>query len=141
MVGEEPYSIPDDTSTSDEMGVGSRRTAFAELKGVASGRLDDSTQKQRAKLDLYFVVPLFCFLLGITFWWSYNVVQMLWQAGRVGTNFHLSDTVLVALLTTSIANFLALITILTKSLFPSKGKESFLERAAQLIRPSQNSGD
>jgi hypothetical protein len=66
-----------------------------------------------------FRVLLFAFALGVNFWWDRNVVAMVWQSGRAGSQYHLSDSVLVALVTTSVANFLALIFIIAKHLFPS----------------------
>ena len=62
-------------------------------------------------------VGFFFFALVLNLWWDLNVRDMMWQSGRLGTGFRLSDKVLVALLTTSIANFLALLTIIARFLF------------------------
>lgn len=141
MANEKTYSIPDDNSSSEDTGGSSRWDAIAEFKAIASGKLDDPIKKLLAWLEVIFKILLFIFLLCITTWWSNHVIQIVWQAGRIGTGFHLSDTVLVALLTTSIANFLALITILAKSLFPAKEKESIWDKMSKLIPSSKTSGD
>ena len=63
---------------------------------------------------------LFIFALGINIWWDNHVLDILWQAGRTGTGFHLSDSVLIALVTTSVANFLALVGIIARDLFSGR---------------------
>jgi hypothetical protein len=65
---------------------------------------------------------LFIFVLGLNIWWDINVRKMVWESGRVSSGFHLSDTALVALITTSMANFLALVAIVAKHLFPDSVK-------------------
>jgi hypothetical protein len=65
---------------------------------------------------------LFSFVLGISTWWICDVSGIVWQSGRSGSGFHLNDSVLIALITTSIANFLALVTIIAKNLFPDGQK-------------------
>lgn len=67
---------------------------------------------------------LFLFVLGLNWWWDKNVLQILWQTGRTGAGFHLGDPVLIALITTSVANFLVLIHIVAKHLFPEHEKSS-----------------
>ena len=67
-------------------------------------------------------VCFFFFALLLNLWWDLNVRDMVLQAGRAGAGFHLSDKVLVALLTTSIANFLALLGIIARFLF-HRGEE------------------
>jgi hypothetical protein len=62
---------------------------------------------------------LFIFVLMGSAWWVWDVSQMVWQAGRSNSGFHLSDSVLIALITTSVANFLALVTIIANNLFPN----------------------
>ncbi len=69
-----------------------------------------------------FKLILFVFVLIGSAWWVWDVSQMVWQAGRSSSAYHLSDTVLVALITTSVANFLALVTIIANSLFPNPPK-------------------
>jgi hypothetical protein len=68
------------------------------------------------KLILFVVV-----LMGSA-WWVWDVSQMVWQSGRSGSGFHLNDAVLIALVTTSVANFLVLVTIIANNLFPNTKK-------------------
>ena len=64
-------------------------------------------------------ILLFGFVIALNVWWDINVRRMLWESGRMGSSFHLNDPVLIALVTTSMANFVALIAIVAKHLFPS----------------------
>lgn len=64
-------------------------------------------------------ILLFGFVIALNLWWDINVRRMLWQSGLAGSHFHLNDPVLIALVTTSMANFVALIAIVAKHLFPS----------------------
>lgn len=71
------------------------------------------------RLRICFKVLLFLFVLGINAWWSYEIKAILWRSGSSGSDFHLSDSVLIALVSTSIANFLGLVVIVARHLFPS----------------------
>lgn len=71
-----------------------------------------------------FRLVLFFFVLGINIWWSWKIMSLLQRSGSGDGKFHLDDSVLIALVTTSIANFLALVIILAKNLFPGSSKES-----------------
>lgn len=71
------------------------------------------------RIRVCFRVFLFVFVLGINVYWSHQIVRLLWQSGSAGNNFHLSDSVLIALVSTSIANFLGLVVIVARHLFPS----------------------
>jgi hypothetical protein len=64
-------------------------------------------------------IILFLFVVAINIWWTCTITRMLWHSGMTGSTFHLSDSVLIALVSTSIANFLALVVIIAKHLFPS----------------------
>jgi hypothetical protein len=64
-------------------------------------------------------IILFPFAILINIWWTWTITSMLWHSGMTGSTFHLSDSVLIALVSTSIANFLGLIVIIAKHLFPS----------------------
>lgn len=73
-------------------------------------------------LKRFILMPvLFIFVIGLNIWWDWNVMHLLWQSGRANAGFRLSDSVLIALITTSIANFLVLIHIVAKNLFPPRG--------------------
>jgi hypothetical protein len=71
-------------------------------------------------LKILFKVALFVFVIGVNIWWTYSVLKMIWKSGQTKADFHLNDTVLIALATTSLAAFLALVTVVAKHLFPSK---------------------
>jgi len=66
-----------------------------------------------------FRIILFVFVLLINVSWSMAIIVMLWKSGKIGGYFRLSDSVLVALVSTSIANFLGLVVIVARHLFPS----------------------
>jgi hypothetical protein len=61
---------------------------------------------------------IFVVIVWLNIWWDVNVRDILWQAGRTGSGFHLENSVLIALITTSMANFLALVAIVARHLFP-----------------------
>lgn len=65
-------------------------------------------------------IALFGFVIALNLWWDVNVRRMIWRSGTTGSQFHLNDPVLIALVTTSMANFVALIAIVARHLFPSK---------------------
>lgn len=65
---------------------------------------------------------LFGFVVGINIWWTKNILKMVWLSGSSGSYFHLNDNVLIALVSTSIANFLALVIVVAKNLFPGASK-------------------
>jgi hypothetical protein len=67
---------------------------------------------------------IFVIIVGLNIWWDFNVRAILWQAGRIGAGFHLDNSVLIALITTSMANFLALVAIVAKHLFPDSRADS-----------------
>jgi hypothetical protein len=71
-------------------------------------------------LRFLFKMVLFGFVLGVNIWWTRNVLRMIWRSGMTKGDFHLDDAVLIALATTSIAAFLALVTVVAKHLFPSR---------------------
>lgn len=88
-----------------------------------SGRLSPQWREVYDWIMRFLLKPiLFIFVLMGSAWWVWDVSQMVWQAGRSGSGFHLSDAVLIALITTSVANFLALVTIIANNLFPNPKK-------------------
>ena len=88
-----------------------------EFAHFAAGTLD--TRILDWKLGFCLKIILFTFVIGINVWWSIEVERMLWHSGVSGSTFHLNDSVLIALVTTSIANFLALVIVVARHLFPS----------------------
>ncbi len=99
-------------------------TALA-VKEVVAFDTDDSSMWQ-GKWPRYFFhggrIALIVFALVINWWWDLNVRALLWQSGRAGSGFHLNDSVLIALVTTSVANFLALVGIIARDLFSGRRK-------------------
>lgn len=61
---------------------------------------------------------LFMFVLGINVWWDRLVARWVGRSGIRDGYFHLNDGVLIALATTSAANFIGLVAIVAKHLFP-----------------------
>ena len=96
--------------------------AALELKGYEDGTLSPNSGEKHAEWTLHFCLRLlfFVFALLINIWWDYNIRQMVWQSGRANSGFHLTDRVLMGLLTTTIANFIALLTIIARYLFTPK---------------------
>jgi hypothetical protein len=70
---------------------------------------------------LNFVLKLLLFIVVISMniWWTHRVLQLVWQSASMTSQYHLANSVLIALVTTSLANFLALVAIVAKHLFPS----------------------
>jgi len=60
---------------------------------------------------------MFLFVLGIDIWWTHNVLRMVWLCGSK-SYFHLDNSVLITLVSTSVGNFLALVAIVARNLFP-----------------------
>jgi hypothetical protein len=93
---------------------------------TAYARRDDRELK-RGEWDwqLAFVlkIVLVCFVLGMNIWWTHYVRRWITDSGQQGSRFHLADSVLIALATTSVANFLALILVVMKNIFPDQTKK------------------
>ena len=114
---------------SNVAGAASVRDAALELQGFSDGTLSPVRDREDHfdwTLDFWLRLSFFLFALLINLWWDYNVRQMIWQSGRTNAGFHLSDGVLIALLTTSIANFIGLLTIIANYLFRERPR---IERA------------
>jgi|SRR5947209_10870273 len=108
-----PINLPDELVEVDDL-------AVKEGEAFSEGKFAKSAFKWEWVLRLIFKVLLFGFVLGINIWWTNNVIKMLWKSGLLKGDFHLNDTVLIALATTSVAAFLALVTVVARHLFPSK---------------------
>ena len=100
--------------------VSSLRIATKELFSYTT---DAGWDRYTARLDWHlrrnFKIILFIFVLGINVFWTVEIVRMLWHSGMVGSSFALSNSVLIALVSTSIANFLGLVVIVARHLFPA----------------------
>jgi hypothetical protein len=105
---------------SSEQGVRSLTQAVEERQGNQKGTLAEA---RRGVLDwrlkFWLKILLFAFVISMNVWWDTRVSDWIWYSGYIHGSFHLSDPVLIALATTSVANFLALILIVAKHLFPS----------------------
>jgi hypothetical protein len=77
-----------------------------------------SVQYERP-LNLILKVSLFIFVIVMNIWWTHRVLQLIWESADSKSDYHLANSVLIALVTTSLANFLALVAIVAKHLFPS----------------------
>ncbi len=93
--------------------------AYEEYRGFA---LDQQWQMEHARWrswrDISLSYVLFAFVLGINVWWESYVIHWIHLSGGKGSWFHLNDNVLIALATTSVANFIGLVAIVAKHLFP-----------------------
>lgn len=122
---QEDFSIPPppplDAEASD---VRSLIRAAKEEEGNESGNLERVARRGDLDWNLRFILKilLFTFVLILNVWWDNQVAHWLWYSGNIGGKFRLSDSVLIALATTSTANFLALILIVARHLFPSDNK-------------------
>lgn len=97
--------------------------AYREQAGFSSGKEDDLNQKSRDWRQRYLLKWVICFfVVGINIWWPWTVLRMIWSSGTSGSTFHLDDSVLIALISTSVANFLGLLVIVVRHLFPQESK-------------------
>ena len=124
---------------SNVAGAASVRDAALELQGFSDGTLSPVKDREDHfdwTLDFWLRLSFFLFALLINLWWDYNVRQMIWQSGRDKAGFHLSDGVLIALLTTSIANFIGLLTIIANYLFRERPRiVQALQQSRQSAQP------
>ncbi len=72
----------------------------------------------RSIRDISLSYLLFIFVLGINIWWDRLVARWIGRSGVKNSWFHLNDGVLIALATTSVANFIGLVAIVARHLFP-----------------------
>jgi hypothetical protein len=93
--------------------------AAQEYRGYLSGSKTALTRSWWDWIQVHLLKwILFAFVIWINVWWTRNVLRMVWLSGSSGSYFHLDNTVLIALVSTSIANFLALVVVVAKNLFP-----------------------
>jgi len=98
----------------------SRLEADREFQGFLTGKI--TRQKWDWRLAIGFKIILFIFIVGLNLWWSRSALTIVKRSATEGSKFHLDNSVLIALVSTSIANFLALVIIVAKHLFPSQDK-------------------
>ena len=116
------FTIPPPPPLEEESAdVTSLRRALKEDEGNQKGTLEGEARRGILDWNLRFwlKILLFVFVVSLNIWWDTRVADWVWYSGYAGGGFHLSDPVLIALATTSTANFLALILIVAKHLFPS----------------------
>jgi hypothetical protein len=122
----EPFKIPEpkieklEVSLADSL---SLADAAQEYRGFQSRDRSSLTRSWWDWIQVHLLKwILFGFVLAINMWWTNNILKMVWLSGSKGSYFHLDNNVLIALVSTSIANFLALVIIVAKSLFPDSSK-------------------
>ena len=117
------FSIPKPPRLETEAALDPRslKLAIDENEKNENGTLEKDGRRGVLDWNLRFTLKilLFVFVVFLNVWWDSRVADWIWYSGYTGGRFHLSDTVLIALATTSTANFLALILIIAKHLFPS----------------------
>lgn len=91
---------------------------YGEVAAFATGYWPAEHARLRSVRDLILSWILFAFVLGINIVWECWIVHWIKLSGRQNTGFHLSDGVLIALATTAVANFIGLVAIVAKHLFP-----------------------
>jgi hypothetical protein len=94
--------------------------AVAEGISFAEGKAEKHRARWDWNLRFWQKTVLFVFGMILNAYWSHQIVMMLWRSGSAGSGFRLDNAVLIALVTTSIANFLALVTVMAKNLFPQE---------------------
>jgi len=110
---EHKFNIPAEEAPSDDALAVREDADFGKEWLLKSGKLEWG-------LKYVFKILLFAFVLGMNIWWSHRVLQLVWDSAGSKSGYRLSDSVLIALVTTSLANFIALVAIVAKHLFPSK---------------------
>ncbi len=123
---QEPFKIPEpkierlEVSLADSL---SLADAAQEYRGFQSRNQSALTRSWWDWIQVHVLKwILFGFVLGINIWWTNNILKMVWLSGSSPSYFHLDNGVLITLVSTSIANFLALVIIVAKNLFPDSSK-------------------
>src|SRR5690349_11222810 len=100
----EPFGIP--KPEIPPAGLASLLEAWQEFRTFQSGKAGRERLDWGLRYGLK--ILLFVFVLALNGWWDYSALQLLKRAGTAGSGVHLDDSVLITLISTSIANFLAL---------------------------------
>jgi hypothetical protein len=98
--------------------------ALREQSGFSSGKRSELQQRQDWKQKYYFKWGLFVFILLINVYWMHHVITIVWYSGLRRYGFHLDNSVLITLVSTSVGNYVALVAIVARSLFPGEKKPS-----------------
>jgi len=110
---ERKFDIPAEEPSADDPLAIKEATDFDKEWLLQSGKLE-------WWLRFLLKISLFAFVLGMNIWWSHRVLQIVFDSAYTQTKYRLDNSVLIALVTTSLANFIALVVIVAKHLFPSK---------------------
>lgn len=98
--------------------------AFQELTRYDAGDLDKQHEHREWLQKYWLKLVLFIVAVVLNFAWDGFIIWMLIKSGIRDSWFHLSDSVLITLASTSTANFLALVMIIAKNLFPQGKSDS-----------------
>jgi hypothetical protein len=97
--------------------------ALKEQSGFSSGKESELRQKSLEWSQKYYLKwIMFGFVLLINIAWTVSILRFLWLSGFNKGGFHLDNSVLITLVSTSIGNFVALVAIVAKNLFPGEPK-------------------
>lgn len=122
MAGESSFTIPDPKPLDPEKPIDQQNLLSGTREQDQLGSKFPGTMRHYFWLKRFILMPsLFLFVISLNVWWDHSVMRLIRESGMNGSGFHLSDSVLIALITTSIANFLVLVHIVAKNLFPPSG--------------------
>ena len=116
--GTTSFQIPSLTPAS----LGTSDLALKEVLGFNKDERGMSLGKWPHYLFHAYRTLLFIFVLGINIWWDHHIIAFIRDSGRITSGFHLDNSVLISLVTTSVANFLALVAIIARNLFANSAK-------------------
>ena len=91
-----------------------RRSKIDLKRSEVKDREQDRSERKK------FAIFIFLFLVVYILW----VMVVICGSGYLPFAFHLSDNLLIALITTTTANIISIFAIVTKYLFPKKGKNN-----------------
>jgi len=116
-----PIPEPQIPETTSPLGFVSLREAEAEQNQLASRWFSPKTRETYDWAMTFVLKPvLFVIVVLLSWWWSVNVSKLVWASGKGWIS--LDKSVLVALVTTSVGNFITVVIIIAKNLFPDAKK-------------------
>ncbi len=117
-----PIPPPRKPEVNTPLGVASLREAEAEQKQLGNRWSSPKTRETYDWAMTFLLKPvLFAIVVGLSWWWSVNVSKLVWASGKGW--IALDKSVLVALVTTSVGNFITVVVIIAKNLFPYTKKQ------------------
>ena len=97
--------------------------ALKEQVGFSSGKESELKHQHMDWSQKYYLKwVMFGFVLLINVIWTAGIFRILWLTGFHAYGFHLDNNVLITLVSTSIGNFVALVAIVARHLFPGANK-------------------